>query len=233
MKQNESKRANWIQQDIQVLCDRAKYFGLNLDNKKARQLEIYAKKIVEWNQRINLVSPGDIRRIVDKHFTESLSIISLLDFPFGSNIIDLGTGAGFPGLPIKIARPDINLVLLDSKRMRTLFLRDVVDKLSLQDTTVLCVRAESLGSQQKYQEGFDFVLARAVAKTSLLWEWSFPLLRNSGKLAAFKGGKVTDEISGLKNHYVQINVNVYEIPSQLVPCLNDRKLIVVEKEDDL
>jgi len=147
----------------------------------------------------------------------------------GSIILDLGTGAGFPGIPLKIARPDLQLVLLDSKRMRTLFLRDVVNELNLPKTKILCARVELLPEQKEYQDTFHFVLARAVAKLKQLWAWSRPLLISSGQLVTFKGGKISQEISELFFEDVRIEVRTHELPSWTTAHSADRRLIIVKK----
>lgn len=230
VKHQNKNKSNWPQQEIEELCKKLSSCGLVLDNGKRRQLLKYASKIAEWNRRINLISTKDIERIVDKHFAESLAVALLIDFPSGSRVLDMGSGAGFPGVPLKISRPDLKLVLLDSKRMRSLFLRDVVTDLALPDTKVLCKRGESLREQQDYQGAFDFVLARAVAKLKMLWEWSYPLLKKSGQLVALKGGELTNEISELADEFTKINIEVRELPPKFSPYSKRRKLIIVAKK---
>jgi len=216
-----------IHHDINELGEKLAPHGLDLDHGKKFLLEKYALKVIDWNQRINLISKNDVDHIVDRHIVESLSVALLVDFPMGSKVLDLGTGAGFPGIPLKIARPDLQLVLLDSKRMRILFLRDVVTELNLPKTKVICKRAELLADQKEYQENFHFVLARAVAKLKLLWTWSRPFLASSGQLIAYKGGKISEEISELILDDANIDVLTLKLPAGVTAQSADKRLIIV------
>jgi len=150
---------------------------------QASALAQYVKLLEKWSQRTNLISLRDQRRLVRRHITDSFAFSQIAVIPPGVSVLDLGSGAGFPGIPLAILREDLQITLLDSKRMRTLFLREVVEHLRLAHARVLCDRVEALDGQGS----FAVVTARAVAAVEQLWEWSWPLLQPGGRLVIQKG----------------------------------------------
>lgn len=150
---------------------------------QAQALAHYVDLLEKWSQRTNLISLQDQRRIVSRHITDSFAFCRPTVVPPGAAVLDLGSGAGFPGVPMAIIRADLHITLLDSKRMRTLFLREVVEQLGLTNACVICDRVEALARRRS----FDVVTARAVAAGEQLWEWAKELLLPGGRLVAQKG----------------------------------------------
>ena len=149
-----------------------------------------------WSLRTNLVSQNDRVRIVEKHIADCLEITRHALIPTKGALLDMGSGAGFPGVPLAIFYPDLNVTLLDSKRNKTLFLREVVQQAELQSATVVCERIENMSNSY-----FDFITARAVARLPDLWRWSHSLLQKSGLLIAMKGGDLHRELLQLKQDF--------------------------------
>ena len=173
-------------------------------------LQKYIALLLDWNQRINLISPNDEDRIAERHILESLAVLSAWPFPQNSTVLDLGSGAGFPGIPLKIMRPDLVMTLLESRQKKTLFLNTVVRELPLANCRVVNARAEDLPKTSG--EKFSIVIARAVADLKTLWEWSKPLLVSNGVLLAMKGGELNAELRALKKFDSRIEQKVFEYP---------------------
>ena len=159
---------------------------LGLSEEQISQLERYNELLCEWNEKINLTAITDPKGVAVKHFADSLSIFNYIDVPQNARVIDVGTGAGFPGLVLKIARPDIQLTLLDSLQKRLNFLNVVCGELNL-DAVLIHSRAEEGGQNLDLREGFDLVVSRAVAQLNILSEYCLPYARLSGRFVAFKG----------------------------------------------
>jgi len=156
----------------------------------------YRKKLLLWNRKINLISRRDEERIVERHFLESAGLVETVSFPPESLVIDLGSGAGFPGIPIKLVRPDLKMVLVESKRKKVLFLRHVIEKLSLHGIDVVQGRIEEMEGRIVPA---DFVVSRSVADISTLVKWCRNYLKTpGGKLIAIKGPNVLKELDRLK-----------------------------------
>lgn len=162
-----------------------------LDEVALKRLEKYADLLVEWNEKINLTAIVDPEGIAVKHFLDCLMIFKYVDIPKGASIIDIGTGAGFPGVVIKIARPDIKLTLMDSLQKRINFLDTLCSELGL-DVTTIHSRAEDIKPQQR--EGYDFAVARAVANMRVLTEYCLPYVKVGGSFIAMKGSTAAEEV---------------------------------------
>lgn len=160
--------------------------GFDVTDAQYEKFSLYAKMLVEWNDKINLTGITDPRGIALKHFLDSLLPLKKVEIPQNASIIDVGTGAGFPGLPIKIYRPDIKLTLLDSLNKRVNFLAEVCRKTGTA-AEYIHSRAEDLGRNEKYREKFDFAAARAVAALPVLAEYCLPFVKIGGTFVAMKG----------------------------------------------
>lgn len=160
--------------------------GFDVTVGQYEKFSLYAKMLVEWNEKINLTGITDPRGIAVKHLLDSLLPLKNVEIPQGASLIDVGTGAGFPGLPIKIYRPDIKLTLLDSLNKRVNFLAEVCKETG---ATAECIhaRAEECGRNEKYREKFDFAAARAVAALPVLAEYCLPFIKVGGTFIAMKG----------------------------------------------
>lgn len=161
------------------------------------RFEVYKDMLLEWNKKMNLTSITDEKEIIAKHFLDSLSCMqSGVDFNF-SKVIDVGTGAGFPGVPLLIAVPNVKLTLLDSLKKRTVFLTELIDKLGLK-CEIIHGRAEDLGKKEGYRESYDIVLSRAVANMAVLSEYTLPFSKVGGVLLCQKGPGVFDEMEAAR-----------------------------------
>lgn len=214
-----------MKHQLKKLVEGAEELGLPLSDEAKGKFELYLERLLEWNKRVNLVSRADEGRIAERHFLESLALLRLVEFPYEARVLDLGSGAGFPGLPIKILRPDIRMTLLDSKRKRVLFLREVVEVLGLEGVAVVCARAEEINRQQGYEGEFEIVLARAVAKLERLVGWGLPFLKEGGRLVAVKGGDLDREIKRLKDYRVWVELVDY--PPLFRSWAGDRRVVVI------
>ena len=183
--------------DFEVMRSKAAAFGVNLTESQLNMLDTYAEMLVDWNSRVNLTAITDNEGIMTRHFEDSIALLSVAEIPPNSSIIDIGTGAGFPGMVLKIVRPDIELTLLDSLNKRILFLDEVAKKINVKVNT-LHLRAEEGGKSTKYREKYDIACARAVANLRELSEYCLPYVSIGGKFIALKGPDVQEEVNSAK-----------------------------------
>lgn len=174
-------------------------FGISLDEKQLIQFIQYYELLIEWNSFMNLTAITEYEEVLKKHFIDSLSILNILKYQelsTGSiSVIDIGTGAGFPGIPLKIVFPNLRMILMDSLKKRINFLESVIDELSLSDIRAVHGRAEEYADAEKgeYREQFDICVSRAVANLSTLSEYCLPYVKVGGAFISYKSGKVEDE----------------------------------------
>lgn len=192
----------------------------------------YAKQLVEWNSKINLTAITDPREIAIKHFVDSLSVLDAFEIPYGAKVIDVGTGAGFPGVPLKIVRPDINLTLLDSLNKRLIFLEDLMLALNLK-ADLIHSRAEDAARMQILRESYDVVVSRAVAPLNVLLEYCIPFINVNGIFIAMKGSNADAELENSKNAMKCLKVKVVDIKVFSLIDKNDRSIIVFKKYSEL
>lgn len=170
--------------------------NITLSNEQIQQFYTYMQELIKWNSKINLTAITEPDEIIKKHFIDCLSITKYLNN--NDNIIDVGTGAGFPGIPIKIVNNTLNITLLDSLNKRINFLNEVIEKLELKNIKAIHARAEDLGKDKKYREKFDVVTSRAVANMTVLVEYLLPLTKKEGKCICMKGSEIEDELENAK-----------------------------------
>ena len=211
---------------IQILSDCAKAAGFDLAQPQLAQFTKYADLLVEWNQKMNLTAITEPLEIVTKHFIDSLYGLPYL--PNGGSLIDVGTGAGFPGIPLKIARPDISLTLLDSLNKRLTFLNTVIAELSIPDAKTVHARAEEGAAKKSmYREFFDVATSRAVAQLNVLAEYCLPYVKVGGVFLAYKGGDVEEECKNAKNAVKTLGGDIRDIVSYTIPTTDITHTIVV------
>ncbi len=167
--------------------------GVTLDREALMRLDLYAERLIETNRRFNLTAVTDPDEVTVKHFADSLVLLGKTQFPAGASLLDVGTGAGFPGLALKLARPDLQVAFLDGTRKKLGFISSVLEETGLAGET-LHLRAEEAGKQPKYREKFDFVTARAVADMAVLVEYCLPFVRAGGLFLAMKSAAAEEEI---------------------------------------
>ena len=174
---------------------RAEKEGISLTPKQLGQFELFYKMLIETNKSMNLTAITDEDEVIEKHFIDSLSCRRVVDMSQIRTCIDVGTGAGFPGIPLKIFCPSLKVVLIDSLAKRLNFLQNVIEALQLQDIECVHLRAEDAGKNAAHREKYDIVTARAVARLSVLAEYCLPLVKTGGMFIALKGSKYKEEIN--------------------------------------
>ncbi|MGE4271846.1 MAG: 16S rRNA (guanine(527)-N(7))-methyltransferase RsmG [Desulfitobacterium sp.] len=201
--------------------------NLHIADDQLEQFSVYADRLVEWNQKVNLTSITDPEEIILKHFVDSLSLLPLVA---GTKMADIGTGAGFPGLPIKIMLPKLKVYLVDSLAKRLEFLDAVLDELSIQEVETVHSRAEDFARNPLYRETFDCVTSRAVARLPVLLEYAIPLLKKGGVFLAAKGPQVDEEITEAKKAAEILGAEIKDIRRfSLGEEAEHRAVVVIEK----
>lgn len=174
--------------DIQKsFVERLQQQGIAIDDRQLHQFEQYYELLVEWNEKMNLTGITERDQVYTKHFYDSLTLAFYVKMPDIGNMADIGSGAGFPGIPLKIAFPHLNLTIVDSLNKRITFLKHVVETLGLEQVELIHGRAEEVARKQGYRDGFDLVTARAVARMAVLNEFCLPFTKVGGRFAAMKG----------------------------------------------
>lgn len=168
--------------------------GMKLDDIKIRQFDEYYRMLVEWNKVMNLTGITEYEDVWEKHYIDSLSIVKIQNMDHFEKLIDVGTGAGFPGIPLKIAFPHLKVTLLDSLNKRIHFLNAVIDRLELKDIYTIHGRAEDYAKQETYREQYDVCVSRAVANLATLSEYCLPYVKIGGMFIPYKSGDIDDEI---------------------------------------
>lgn len=211
--------------DFALSCSEFESVGLTLSREQYEKLSIYAEFLVEYNEKVNLTAITEPMEILRKHFIDSILLTKYVDIPLNSTLIDVGTGAGFPSVPIKIYRPDIKITLLDSLNKRIDYLKQLCDKLEV-DAEFIHGRAEDFSKKEEYREKFDFSCARAVANMALLSELCIPFVKRNGCFVAMKGPN--EDISLGANAVMVLGGSIEkEIEYKLFD--EDRKIVFVRK----
>ncbi len=195
----------------------------------AAQMELFARYddfLIDYNTRVNLTGITDPREVAVKHFGDSLTLFSWEFLPIGATVVDVGTGGGFPGIPLAITRPDLQITLVDSLRKRTDFLNDLAQLLDLSNVTVVWGRAEEVGQNHQYRGRFDVVIARALAPLNVLVELCLPLANKGGCFLAMKGPKAEAEIIGATNAIKAIGGMLKTTTMIKLPLLNEMRTLV-------
>ena len=201
----------------QLLKDGAMEIGIELTEKQLDQFLCYKELLVEWNQKMNLTAITEDVEVITKHFLDCLTVYSSLDLTEIETLADVGTGAGFPGMVLKIAFPHIQITLIDSLNKRLNFLNHVIETLGLKKITCVHGRAEDVGNNKAYREKFDVCASRAVANLAVLSEYTLPFVRQGGYLIALKGQKLDEELEQGKKAIKILGGRIEEILDVTVP----------------
>ena len=203
-------------------------FGLTYTDEIGNRLDIYAEMLVEWNQKINLTAITDPDDIVIKHFIDSLLLLKAVDLPKNTSLIDVGTGAGFPSLPVCVVREDLRPTLLDSLNKRLIFLEELCKNIKV-DAQFLHARAEEAGQKAEFREKYDVATARAVAHLRELSEYCLPFVKVGGIFAALKGYEIEEELEEAKYAISQMGGKIEAVQKFELPGDNKRSIVIIRK----
>jgi len=205
-------------------------FNVHLTGRQVLALVTYEKELLEWNQKFNLTAIRDTESIRTKHFLDSFSCVLAWKASPPNHLIDVGTGAGFPGIPLKILYPNLKLTLVESVRKKVMFCQHIVSLLGLEHVNVLQARAEDLGQDPQNREKFDWAVARAVANLNVLSEYLIPLVKVGGAMLAQKGESGPAEAQSAEEAMKLLGGKLKQlIPVNLPGVADDRYLVVVDK----
>jgi 16S rRNA (guanine527-N7)-methyltransferase len=227
-----------LQTHLLQLQEGCAQLGVALDAHQLRQFELYYRALVEWNDRINLTAITDYIEVQIKHFLDSLVALPLIAGAVGASLplaqplhlLDVGTGAGFPGIPLKIAAPALRVTLMDGTGKKVAFLREVVAQLGLAEVEVVQGRAEEMGSHAAYRGQYDMVTARAVAALNTLVEYLLPLVRRGGMAVIYKGASAPQELEEANKAIHLLGGETLQLASVKVPFLDEQRFILLLKK---
>ncbi len=213
-----------------ILDTAADNIGLSFDDKKYEQFIKYKDLLKEWNEKVNLTAIKDDEGIIKKHFIDSIKIFKFQPLKNAKKVIDIGTGGGFPGIPMKIIKPDIDIVLLDSLKKRINVLEDILYKIDIKDVTAMHGRAEEFGVDPQHRQQYDAVVSRAVANLAVLSEFCIPYVKVGGYFLAMKGPAAEEEIKAAKNAISTLGGKLEEvIEVEIEDSDLNHNLVVIKK----
>ena len=214
---------------IEILKTNAEAYGIEISDDLGEKLEIYARFLKEWNDKINLTAITDDEGIAIKHFLDCLLVSKAAQFKSGDKVIDVGTGAGFPGLVIAAAFPEVQVTLLDSTGKKLKAVENIRQEMGVQNAQVVHMRAEDAGKKPEFREKYDFATARAVAELRVLLEYTLPFVKVGGKFLSLKGASAVDEIDGAKASLKTLGGKIEGINEFILPGGDKRAIINVKK----
>ena len=218
-----------IKEFSDLMIDYGKEINIVFTEEQLQKFYQYMNLLIEWNEKINLTAIVEPKEIILKHFIDSLTIIKYIE-P-NKSVIDIGTGAGFPGIPVKIMREDLDITLLDSLNKRIHFLNEVIQKLELKNITAIHARIEEFAKNKQYRETFDVATSRAVANLTTLSEYMLPIIDLKGMAICMKGSEISEEISKSKNSIKLLGGKIDKIEEFTLPKSDNRRnLILIKKE---
>ncbi len=199
--------------------------NIKINNDDVNKFYLYMNNLLEWNQKINLTAIKSEKDIIVKHFIDSIIIDKYVN---GNEVLDIGSGAGFPGIPLKIVNDNLNITLIDSVNKKVNFMNDSINKLKLKNIRAIHVRAEEMAHEKMFREKFDIVVSRAVANMSTLVEYMLPFVKVGGKCLCLKGPNCEEEINLSKNAIKKLGGKIEEVIEYKLED-NDRCLVIIDK----
>lgn len=212
------------------LREALKKIDINLDPGQVELFANFFRELLEWNKKFNLTAIEEEEKVIIKHFYDSLLGMKINEWPADGKLLDLGTGAGFPGIPLKIVNPGLHVTLVDSLQKRIAFLNHLIKKLQLDGVEAVHARAEDLGRDKNYRESYDLVASRAVAQLAVLTEYCLPLVRMGGNLIAYKGPEGDIELKQASRAVETLGGQISEIKNYCLPLEESRRMIIVIKK---
>jgi 16S rRNA (guanine527-N7)-methyltransferase len=202
--------------------------GIVLDKEQVEMLERYANELVYWNDKVNMISRKDTENVFERHILHSLSILKYIQPKKKAKCLDIGTGGGLPGIPIKIAHPDIYMTMIDSIGKKVKMTDMFAKHTELRNISAKKIRAEDLAKDLKNRKHYDLIFSRAVARISKLVEWSKNMLKDDGKYILLKGGELSEEIKEAKNEFRSLNIKEIQIDLMGAEWFNheNKKLLI-------
>lgn len=217
--------------DYQILEQKLGELGIKQDQNQLERFHKFYQLLIEWNKVMNLTGITEYEDVVEKHFVDSLSIIKAIDLSGIHTVIDVGTGAGFPGIPLKIAFPHLRVVLLDSLNKRIKFLDEVISQLGLTEICTIHGRAEEYARKEEYREQFDLCVSRAVSNLSTLSEYCLPYIQVGGIFVPYKSGEIDDEVEQSKKAVRILGGNIKKVMKFELPGTDiHRSFVLIHKE---
>ncbi len=213
---------------MDLIKEAAKY-NIEITPQMNSEFEEYSKMMLHYNEFMNLTAITEIDEIKEKHFLDSVTLVTSEKLSQGCSMIDIGAGAGFPSIPVKIVRKDIKLTMLDSLNKRINFLNDVIDKIGLNDALAIHFRAEDAGKDKSLREKFDIATARAVADLAVLAEYALPFVKVGGYFVAMKGTAPDEELENAKKAIKEMGGKTQEVKEILLPSGIKHSLIIIKK----
>ncbi|MBE6148782.1 MAG: 16S rRNA (guanine(527)-N(7))-methyltransferase RsmG [Firmicutes bacterium] len=218
-----------VKMKIDSFVEELKKLKIDCHQKQLEMLNIYYEYLIEYNSHTNLTAITEKEDIYLKHFYDSLTLNSVIDLNQIDNMIDIGSGAGFPGVVLKIFFPHMHVTILDSNNKKTTFVAKLIEKLGLSGIEVVNARAEDYAKDK--MNSFDMCVSRAVAFIDIITELSLPLIKKSGKVALMKGN-FENEIVTLKKYQQKLNISNYKINKVILPNNDERNIVILEKEKE-
>lgn len=217
--------------NLQSFQEHLQQEGIEITEKQLQQFERYFQILLEWNEKMNLTAITDKEEVYAKHFYDSITAAFYFDFTNEFHLCDVGAGAGFPSIPLKILFPHIQVTIVDSLKKRILFLNHLASELGLGDVSFYHDRAELFGKNEKFRHKFDVVMARAVARTSVLSELCLPLLRTNGTFLAMKGSNVEEELTDAEAAIELLGGKIQRVEHLSLPNNNgERNIVIIDKK---